>query len=226
MDKSFWHQRWGNNEIGFHESNANPLFLRYFKNLAIEKGSCVFLPLCGKSLDIGWLLSNGYRVVGADLSELAIKQLFAELGVEPGIADIGEIRHYSAKNIDIFVGDIFALTRDMLCPVDAVFDRGGLVALPENIRRRYAKHVANMTGNAPQLLISYEYNQDLMEGPPFSISDEEIDSHYKDRYNISLLTSEEVTGKLSETCEIKENVWLLQTLKTREHGSNKKEQRS
>ncbi len=168
MDKNFWHQRWENNEIGFHESKANPLFVSHFKNLAIEKGSCVFLPLCGKSLDIGWLLSNGSRVVGVDLSELAIKQLFAELGVEPGITDIGEIKHYSAKDIDIFVGDIFALTGDMLRPVDAVFDRGGLVALPEDIRSRYTKHVANITDNAPQLLISYKYNQDLMDGPRLS----------------------------------------------------------
>ncbi|MEE9423847.1 MAG: thiopurine S-methyltransferase [Methylococcales bacterium] len=214
MSEKFWHQQWESNLIEFHKENVNPLLVSYFKDLDIDKASCVFLPLCGKTLDISWLLSNSYRVVGVDLSELAIKQLFAELGVRPEITDIGEIKHYSAKDIDIFVGDIFALTRDMLRSVDAVFDRGGLVALPKDIRGRYTKHVANITDNAPHLLISYEYNQDLMEGPPFSISDEEIDRHYKDRYKISLLTSEKVTGKLSEACEIKENVWLLQTLKT------------
>src|SRR5258708_29645765 len=104
MDAKFWHQRWEANEIGFHESNANPLLLTHFKALSRPKGSRVFVPLCGKTLDIAWLLSNGYQIAGVELSELAIKQLFVELGIEAEITDIGEVKHYSATAIDIFVG--------------------------------------------------------------------------------------------------------------------------
>jgi thiopurine S-methyltransferase len=110
MDANFWHQRWETNQIGFHESQANPLLTTYFKDLSIANGSRVFVPLCGKTLSIAWLLSEGYRVAGAELSELAIQQLFAELGIEPKITDMGAMKRYSGTDINIFVCDIFYLT--------------------------------------------------------------------------------------------------------------------
>ena len=81
MDAIFWHQRWGANDIPFHERAANPLLVKYFQALSLGEGGRVFLPLCGKTLDIGWLLSNGYDVAGAELSEIAVRQLFIELGM-------------------------------------------------------------------------------------------------------------------------------------------------
>jgi thiopurine S-methyltransferase len=209
MDAKFWLQRWEAHDISFHEGEANPLLVTYFKELSIAKGSRVFVPLCGKTLAIGWLLSNGYRIAGAELSELAVKQLFVELGLEPEITDIGEVKHYSATDIDIFVGDIFDLTRKILGSIDAVFDRAALVALPENMRIRYTKHVTDITGNAPQLLITYEYDQKLMDGPPFSIGNEEVSRYYKDNYEISFLISVDVMGGLKGTYPAKENVWVL-----------------
>ena len=210
MDASFWHQRWGENNIAFHESEANPLLVKYFKELSPVEGDRVFLPLCGKTLDIHWLLSRGYRVAGAELSKIAIEQLFAELGVKPKISRVGEVDHYSAKNIDIFVGDIFYLSSKILGLVDAIYDRAALVALPEEMRDRYTVHLTEITDKAPQLLICYEYDQNLMEGPPFSISNEEVNQHYRDSYDLNLIISTNVTGGLKGKCAAKENVWLLQ----------------
>lgn len=212
MDADFWHQRWAANDIGFHESKANPLLLSYFKALAIAKNSRVFVPLCGKTFDIAWLLSNGCQVAGVELSELAVKQLFAGLGIEPEITDIGEIKHYSAADIDIFVGDIFELNCKTLGSINAVFDRAALVALPENMRIRYTKHLTEITGNAPQLLITYDYDQQLMAGPPFSVCNEAIDRHYKESYEISCLLSVDLTGGLKGACAAQENVYLLKPL--------------
>jgi thiopurine S-methyltransferase len=209
MDARFWHDRWANNEIGFHKSEANPLLVKYFNELALAKGSRVFVPLCGKTLDIPWLLSNDYRVAGAELSAIAIEQLFAELGTTPAIEKSGGIDHYHANNIDIFVGDIFDVTRTMLGPVDAMYDRAALVALPENLRIQYTAHVAEITDHAPQLLICYEYDQRVTEGPPFSISHEEVRRHYGHRYNVTLLTSTDVPGGLKGKCTATEHVWLL-----------------
>jgi thiopurine S-methyltransferase len=214
MDAKFWHERWKNNDIGFHQSKVNPLLVTYFKELSAAKGSRVFVPLCGKTLDIGWLLSNGYRVAGVELSELAVEQLFAELGREPEITSLGAIKHYRATDIDIFVGNIFDLSPKLLGSINAVFDRAALVALPEAMRNRYAKHVIDMTSNAPQLLITYEYDQKLMEGPPFAISNEEISRHYQDHYEITSLISLEVRGGLKGKGVATENVWLLKPLAT------------
>ncbi len=210
MDAQFWHDRWAKNEIGFHKSEANPFLVKYVHELALNKGNRVFLPLCGKTLDIPWLLSNGYRIVGSELSAIAIDQLFSSLGVTPTITKNGRIAHYHANNIDIFVGDLFEVTRTMLGPVDAIYDRAALVALPDTIRSRYTAHLTDITNHAPQLLICYEYDQRAAEGPPFSISHEEVRRHYADQYQLTLLTSEEVPGGLKGKCAATEHVWLLQ----------------
>jgi len=209
MDPSFWHQRWEKNEIAFHESKANPVLIKYVTELSLAKGSRVFVPLCGKTRDISWLLSKGYRVAGAELSQIAIEQLFIELGLQPEISTVGEVEQWSANRVDIFVGDIFALSRKMLGPVDTIYDRAALVAFPEDIRHRYTAHLTGMTGKAPQLLICYDYDQTLMQGPPFSIRNEEVHRHYADHYEVTLMASTDVSGGLKGKCAAKENVWLL-----------------
>jgi len=129
MDKDFWHQRWEEREIAFHEKAVNPLLTKFFSRLSLPKGSRVFLPLCGKTLDIAWLLANGYPVVGIELSKTAIEQLFAELKVNPAISQFGLLEHYRALNIDVFAGDFFDLSRDGLGGVGAIYDRAALVAM-------------------------------------------------------------------------------------------------
>lgn len=209
MHIDFWHQRWEKNEIHFHESEANPLLVKHFSALSLAPGSRVFLPLCGKTRDISWLLSNGYRVAGAELSKIAIEQLFAELSVAPAISRVGKMAHYSAKDIDIFVGDIFDLSGDVLAPVDAIYDRAALVALPEQMRNQYAAHLTTMTNNAPQLLICFEYDQSLMAGPPFSVSNDEVNQKYAEIYDLTLLESATMARGLKGISAVRENAWLL-----------------
>jgi thiopurine S-methyltransferase len=209
MEPTFWHQRWEKNEIAFHESKANPLLVNHINELSLAKGSRVFVPLCGKTLDISWLLLNGYRVAGAELSQIAIEQLFMELGLQPEISTVGEVEQWSARNLDLFVGDIFALSRKLLGPVDAIYDRAALVAFPEEKRNRYTAHLTGMTHKAPQLLVCYDYDQSLMQGPPFSIRNEEVQRYYADKYEVTLIASTEVPGGLKGKCAAKENVWLL-----------------
>lgn len=209
MDANFWHQKWEKNEIAFHQSEANPLLVGYFKALALPEGSRVFIPLCGKTRDIAWLLTNGYQVAGAELSKIAVEQLFAELGVEPAISSVGGLQHYSATNIDIFLGDIFELSSNLLGPVDAIYDRAALVALPAAMREKYAEYLMQITNKAPQLLISYVYDQTAIDGPPFSVSNEEINRHYAGSYELTLMASVDVAGGMKGKCAAVENVWLL-----------------
>jgi thiopurine S-methyltransferase len=209
MDESFWHQKWERNEIAFHGREANPLLTTYFGNLDLPKGGRVFLPLCGKTLDIHWLLSHGYRVAGAELSSIAIEQLFAELGVKPEISVLGPLRRYSATGIDIFVGDIFSLTHDLLGKVDAIYDRAALVALPAPMRERYTAHLMEITDRARQLLVTCTYDQSLAEGPPFSVSDAEVVRHYRQSYAPTLLAKADVKGGLKGKHPASEHVWLL-----------------
>lgn len=215
MDAGFWHQRWKNNEINFHESEVNPLLVKNIDRLNLKKGSRIFVPLCGKTLDISWLLSMGYQVVGAELSELAIEQLFRHLKIKAGASKVGGLSHYKAKNIDIFVGDIFDLTAELLCRVDAIYDRAGLVALPIDVRKDYTNHLVRITDTVRQLLICYEYDPKVMAGPPFSITREEVEQHYSGCYELTHLGSTSVEGGLKGESAF-ESVYILRTHRLKE----------
>lgn len=210
MEANFWHDKWARGEIAFHQQQANPFLVAHFDALHLTKGSRVFLPLCGKTRDIAWLLAQGYRVAGAELSELAIKELFQELGVAPQITQAGKLMHFSAQNLDIFVGDIFDLTAEMLGQIDAIYDRAALVALPLETRKLYAAHLMNMTGSAPQLVITYAYDQSKIDGPPFSISAEEVRQHYSAKYALISLETHDVEGGMKGKTTATETAWLLQ----------------
>jgi len=209
MEASFWHAKWEKSEIGFHQDEVNPFLRQYFGELSLPRGSRVFVPLCGKTRDIPWLLASGYRVAGAELSRLAVEQLFADLGLEPSVSQIGPLTHFAADNIDIYNGDIFELTGSELGQVNAVYDRAALVALPSDMRDRYACHLAGITKQAPQLLITYAYDQSLQEGPPFSVSAEEVRRLYGQSFDLALLASVDIPGGLKGKCPAQEHVWIL-----------------
>jgi len=209
MDPAFWHSRWQAGQIGFHEGRVNRMLEAHIGALDLVEGARLFLPLCGKAVDIHWLLSEGYCVAGIELSEIAVRKLFDEMGVNPEISQVGPLKLYAARDMDIFVGDIFALTADILGPVDAVYDRAALVALPEGIRGQYAAHVAGITGTAPQLLVTFEYDQTAMNGPPFSLSEAEVRTHYGAVYEVSVLADADVPGGLKGLCPATEKALLL-----------------
>jgi thiopurine S-methyltransferase len=212
MEASFWHQKWERGEIAFHESDANPFLVAHFEKLNLAKGSRVFLPLCGKTRDCAWLLAHGYRVAGVELSELAVNELCKELGFEPKISIAGKLTRYSAKDIDILAGDIFDVSAEYLGPISAIYDRAALVALPSDIRERYTPHLMNITSTAPQLLVAYEYDQLLMDGPPFSVTENEIKQHYEAAYQLKPVESKNVEGGLKGKAVVTETAWLLQNV--------------
>lgn len=209
MDPNFWHKRWEKNEIGFHQSAVNVLLSDHFSGLSLPQTSRVFVPLCGKTRDIAWLLSQGHRVVGVELSKLAVEELFVDLGVAPKISVQGELLRYSAPGLEIFVGDIFELSCDLLGRVDAIYDRAALVAFPTEMRGRYGAHVAAITQLAPQFLICFEYDQAVMNGPPFSIDRQKVHDVYGAHYQIEPITNRDVAGGLKGKCPAQETVWHL-----------------
>ncbi len=212
MQSDFWHQRWQQNDIGFHLEDVNPVLIAQNARLNLHAGDAVFVPLCGRTHDIGWLLQQGYRVVAVELSRLAIDGLFASLKCTPEVTRVGDLQRHRAENLDVYEGDLFALSAAQLGSVQAIYDRAALVALPEEMRRDYAAHLNAITGCAAQLLISYTYDQATMPGPPFSVPEAEIRAHYSASHRITLLESTPVPGDLKGRTPALENVWLLQPL--------------
>ena len=208
MKATYWHQKWAAGDIGFHEAQANRLLVENIHHLNLSKGSRIFLPLCGKTRDIHWLMDQGFQIAGAELSETAIRDLFTDLQLTPTIQELGNLKHFSAENIDIFVGDIFELSQATLGKVDAIYDRAALVALPDTMRQAYSEHLIKLCKNAPQLVITFEYDQRQMQGPPFSIGLSLMQQYYQQHYRIDgLATRDDIL--LKGKTNAKEHAWLL-----------------
>ena len=210
MKKEIWLERWEKGQTGFHIDEVNPLLVKHFDTLELPLASRIFVPLCGKTLDIRWLLSKGYCVVGVELSESAVQELFEELGEKPYIITEGKHIHYAAENIDIFVGDFFTLTPQIIENVDAIYDRAAIVALPKEMRMDYSKHILSLVQKeTPQLMTTVVYDQSLMSNSPFSVDQEELERHYGDSYTITQLDKINVEGGLKKVKNVVEYVWLL-----------------
>jgi thiopurine S-methyltransferase len=209
MQPDFWHERWQRKETAFHEGAPNPFLVEHFAKLKLSPGSRIFVPLCGRTVDIHWLLAQGAHVAGAELSQLAIDQLFSDLGQSPIITPTGDLLQYSAPNIDIFVGNIFSLTPHLLGHIDAIYDRAALVALPKPMRDQYTTHLKALTSTAPQLLITFDYDQSQIDGPPFSIPASEVQRHYAGDYDTMPLDSRTIPGGFKGTYPAAEKAWLL-----------------
>lgn len=196
MEIDFWLERWSKNEIGFHQQELNP-YLAYFYG---EQGPSaeqreklkVFVPLCGKSRDMLWLSQNGYNVFGVECSERAVKDFFEENALNYKHAEKAEHAFYQtseqASVIEIFQGDFFSLQPADMDNVTDIFDRASLVALPVDMRKQYAEKMAELQGPGVRtLLVTLTYDQNEMNGPPFSVSEEHVNELYSDYFSIEKL---------------------------------------
>lgn len=187
MHPDFWQQRWADNQIGFHQPAPTPLLLKHWPSLDVPAGATVFVPLAGKSLDMAWLASQGHRVLGVELSQRAIDQFFAEHGLVPDVETTRYGVHHRAGGIELIRGDAFGLDADLLRDCAAVFDRAALIALPPELRQRYAGALyAMLPAGCRGLLITLEYPQAEREGPPFSVPEDEVRGLYGRDWEVAL----------------------------------------
>lgn len=192
MNPEFWHDKWERNEIGFHLKQIHPLVIKYLSAEKLGDVSKVFVPLCGKTMDIGYLLEQGKQVVANELSEAAVKQLFADLSLTPNVTPWQGGQCYQVENLTVWVGDYFELTHSEVSDIDLIYDRAALIALPEEMRKSYAQHMLTLASKAKQLLLTLTYNQTEMAGPPFSVPEAEVKIHYADTKKIQCLSQKDV----------------------------------
>jgi len=215
MEPDFWHERWENNLIGFHLDEVNPRLVEFWPKLGAKPGSRVLVPLCGKSLDLRWLAEQGHQVIGVEISPIAVKDFFAENHLQAKCIHGARFDIWQGEQITLLCGDVFELTAEDLGDIDVVYDRAALIALPPETRRCYVEMLNRLVpATAPHLLISLDYDQDKMPGPPFAVSDREIETLYGERYRIECLQSDEVLEQNARFRErgltwLKESVYLL-----------------
>jgi thiopurine S-methyltransferase len=193
MKSEFWHQRWEQREISFHQQEINQHLKRHWGSLNVKAEATVFVPLCGKSLDMLWLLGEGYSVIGVELSPVAVKEFFGENQLKPVRIPYEHLTHWQSEELSIYCGDLFELSQNELEDVNAVFDRASLVALPPHMRKSYVKFLKkNLPPDATILLIAMEYDESERDGPPFNVTEKEIHDLYGDTYHVELLETHDL----------------------------------
>jgi len=193
MESDFWIERWKQKQIGFHQDEINAHLQDFWPGLGIPEGDRVFVPLCGKSSDMLWLRAQGYEVLGIELSSIAVKEFFTENELEPTITQNGDFQRWEADGLVLLCGDFFKLTTDDLANCSGVFDRASLIALPPEMRPDYArKMITIMPIDIRMLLVTMEYLQEEMQGPPFSVYEEEVRQLYKQNYDVSVLFEKDI----------------------------------
>jgi len=215
MEKDFWLERWEKEEIGFHQDEYNPHLRLYWQTLLHAQDSTIFVPLCGKSRDLLWLREQGYRVLGVELSAIAVQAFFKENGITPQRVSNGKFDCCEAEGIRILCGDFFDLSKDEMAKVSAVYDRASLIALPTEMRKSYVRHLASILPPATQiLLITLDYPHSEMQGPPFPVPAGEVESLYREYADVRLLAQLEVLDQNPRFRErglsrLQENIFLL-----------------
>lgn len=174
MDAEFWHSRWAENRIGFHLSDVNPLLIKHWSALNAQRDDRVFVPMCGKSEDLVWLAQKHDHVIGVELSDIAVKAFFAENLYTPLVTGVGHQHLYEFDEISIYQGDYFTLNID---PVDVVYDRAALIAMPEDMRQIYVEKLLSLVKTGGRiLLVTLDYPQDELAGPPFSVPKADVEA--------------------------------------------------
>ena len=176
MESEDWLDRWENGRTGWHEVDGNAGLKSHWN---IDIGS-VLVPLCGKSPDLLWLASRGHDVVGIELAEKAIREFFTEQDLNYFKVDGEAMPTFRAESLPLTIvcGDYFEFSGG---PFDALYDRGSIVAIDPAIRSDYVRQTkALLKPHASLLVITLEYDQDVVNGPPFSLLADELRDYWQD----------------------------------------------
>ena len=196
MEADFWHERWESGQTAFDQQVPHRWLDGHWSELGAADGSTVFVPLCGRSIDMVWLADHGHRVLGVELSSIAIADFFAGVGLEPEVREVGAFTVSSAGPYELWCGDLFDLTANDLADVAAVYDRASMVALPPEMRERFAAHLtATVPSAAPIFLVAFEYDQSEMDGPPHSVTRAEVEARFVPAFELTALRDESVIAQ-------------------------------
>lgn len=196
MDTDFWLQRWQQGQIGFHQSRVMPLLQKHWSGLRVPVPGRVLVPLAGKSLDVAWLAAQGHEVLAVEISPLAVDQFFREHDLHPETRQTPEGTIYQAGHIQYLCGDVLKLSAATLATIEGCYDRAALIALPPELRQRYVERVYHrLPEGCRTLLLTLDYPQQEMQGPPFSVPDTEVTMRFGDRWRIEPLETRDILAQ-------------------------------
>ncbi|MGL4715997.1 MAG: thiopurine S-methyltransferase [Aeromonas sp.] len=185
MEAEFWHQRWQENRIGFHQVNFNRWLQTWWA--AQPSDEPVLVPLCGKSRDMLWLWQQGHPVDGFELSSIAVSHFFSENHLAATVSEVGPYQCHQHDRLRIFAGDFFAAPA-LGRRYRLVYDRAALIALPPAMRRHYGEQMCALVEPGGQiLLVALEYQPEQQLEPPFSVGEMAVRALFERDFCIEVL---------------------------------------
>ncbi|MUK51239.1 thiopurine S-methyltransferase [Aliivibrio fischeri] len=212
MEHEFWQKKWASNVIGFHLPDTNPILTQYWSALEPKRNETVFVPLCGKSMDLDWLAERHHSVTGVELSQIAVRAFFVERLYTPTVTQLSStLELYEFDEFTIYSGDYFVAPIEA---ADLIYDRAALVALPKEMREEYVQVLRSRLKEGGRiLLVTLDYAQSEMAGPPFSVPEEEVRALFS-RMKITRLQRDEADAEHPKIkkglSRFAEDVWLIE----------------
>jgi thiopurine S-methyltransferase len=213
-DPEFWHSKWASNQIGFHLDDVNPLLIEHWHRTEPKREDKIFVPLCGKSEDLVWLATKHDQVHGVELSSIAVRSFFAEHFYTPLVIQLNAHHElYQFDELSIYTGDYFTAPVETY---DIVYDRAALVALPEEMRKEYVERLKSLLNPGGRiLLVTLDYEQHELAGPPFSVPQEEIEQLFAE-FSVERLHQDSANAQHPKRAKkglsrFAEEVWLIKS---------------
>ena len=155
-------------------------------------------------------------MVGVEFSEIAVNEFFNENKINANVYDSAHFKQFKSDGITIFQGDYYQLNPEKLPKFDFIYDRAALVAMPKDRRDAYVNHLLEfLSADTRLLLVSLDYQQHEMAGPPFAVSEQQVQSLFSNQCSIQPLDR---TDQLANNAHLKqkglsgltETVYLIQ----------------
>jgi len=175
MQANFWHDMWARGVVGFHQAEMNAFLTHHWQKLGFRGDETILVPLCGKSLDMLWLAKQGHTILGVELSQKALDEFLTENAITAAPITHAHYCGYQLEQMRLLCGDFFHLSAEDCQDVQGAFDRAALVALPPEMRIQYVAHLRKILPKGMSyLIITMQYDQSRVQGPPFSVPEAEV----------------------------------------------------
>ncbi|SMO33975.1 thiopurine S-methyltransferase [Fodinibius sediminis] len=164
---------------------------RYWSRLQLPKQARVLVPLCGKAHDLDWLADQGYHVIGAEAAQRPLMEVMERSNASFVRTESHGFTVYRSESMELWHGNFLKLPIPPTAPIDAIYDKTSIVALPPAMREQHARKLLSLSQRHTQMLLqSFEYVQEEMNGPPFSVPEQEIATLFGADFKYTLLHEE------------------------------------
>ncbi|KAL7634077.1 UNVERIFIED_CONTAM: hypothetical protein RMT77_015405 [Armadillidium vulgare] len=192
---SYWEKLWSTKVTPFHQREVCPFLLKISSNLNFVSPKRVFIPLCGKALELKWFYDEGFEVVGVDLISIPAEEFFKEHNLTFKIRELPWAKVYesSDQRIKIYVADIFSVEPEDVGKFDVIWERADYTVVKIAEREKYSKLMKQLCKEKFVhflCTLQFEVLVGRYDTPPRPLSHEETKKLYGDWCKVDLIEEE------------------------------------